>query len=95
MSPKSERGARLRVDVVIVPPCKPGIAFAHAADGRCLSFTGEREAMLRLCAEHRAHNLGQGPPVFVNPADWKDVAPLDDCADCWIHQFVPSEPSAA
>jgi hypothetical protein len=86
---------RLRVDGVVVPPLQAGVAFAHARDGRCVTFTGPRDAMVRLCQAHREHNLGLRPPVFVDSADWAGVAPVANSADCWIHEFVKSDPFAA
>lgn len=49
------------VDAVIVPPFKAGEAFGHTRDGRCVSFTGERERMVELCAQVLAHVNNGGP----------------------------------
>ena len=66
----------LIVHAVIVPPMKCGLAFAHAPDGRCITFTGERTALVALCEAVKLHNMGERDRVCVRAADWQNVEPV-------------------
>ena len=85
--PDCGRGKVLRsnmeliVHAVIVPPMKCGLAFAHAPDGSCITFTGERAVMVALCEAVRLHNMEQRDQVCVRAADWQNVAavPQREC----------------
>ncbi len=87
-SDKNERSCLLRVDAVIVPVNRPGFAFAHGADGRCVRFTGSRDALIRLCEQVRASTEDGREHVYVDASKWDEVSQLSNEQDCWVHRFV-------
>jgi hypothetical protein len=76
---------QLTVHAVLVPPLKCGLAYAHTGDGRCVVFTGDREAMIELCREVKACNTGTRGPVLVEAEQWRDLQYVghDDCPAHW------------
>lgn len=76
---------QLTVHAVLVPPLKCGAAYAHNENGRCVAFTGERDAMISLCNEVKAYNTGMRGPVHVQASEWRELAfvPQDDCPTHW------------
>ena len=76
---------KLRVDAVVVPPLKCGIAYGHTDKGECATFTGERAAMLDLCSDVKAYSNGARGPVYVDAAHWRDVCFVgaDECPAHW------------
>lgn len=75
----------LTVHAVLVPPLKCGAAYAHTADGRCVTFTGERNAMIELCNEVKAFNRGNRGPVRVDASEWHglEYVQADACPAHW------------
>lgn len=75
----------LVVHAVLVPPLKTGLAYAHTGNGRCVTFTGEREAMVALCNEVKAFNYAARGPVTVHAAEWRELSFVqrDDCPAHW------------
>lgn len=76
---------QLTVHAVLVPPLKCGLAYAHAGDGRCVTFTGDRDAMIALCNEVKAFNRGMRGPVHVDAAQWRELEYVreHDCPAHW------------
>ncbi len=76
---------QLIVHAVLVPPLKCGVAYAHTARGRCVTFTGDREAMIALCEEVKAHNRGLRGPVHTRAAQWRELSYVQqhDCPAHW------------
>ena len=75
---------QLTVHAVLVPPLKCGLAYAHTANGRCVTFSGDREAMIALCNEVKAFNRGTRGPVSVHAAQWRELAYVTE-HDCPAH----------
>lgn len=76
---------QLTVHAVLVPPLKTGVAYAHNSDGRCVTFTGDRDAMVALCNEVKAHNCGTRGPVLVHAGQWREISYVerDECPAHW------------
>lgn len=76
---------QLTVHAVLVPPLKCGVAYAHTGKGQCVTFSGDREAMIELCNEVKAYNQGTRGPVLVHARQWRDLSFLQrhDCPAHW------------
>ena len=72
------------VHAVVVPPMQRGKAYAHAANGECIVFTGEREKMIALCNEVRLYNYGTRSDVLVETDDWQGATRIDS-SQCFVH----------
>ena len=75
----------LEVHAVVVPPLKCGVAYAHTGNGRCVTFTGDREAMIALCNEVKSCNRGSRGPVRVQAGQWRELSFVEphDCPAHW------------
>jgi hypothetical protein len=61
-----------------------GKAYAHAPNGECIVFTGDREKMIALCNEVRSYNHGMRSDVLVETDDWYGVACVAR-SECFAH----------
>jgi len=52
--------SKITVDAVIVPPFKCGEGYGHTRDGRCVAFSGPRDAMIALCRRVLDCHYGNG-----------------------------------
>jgi hypothetical protein len=52
--------SKITVDGVIVPPFKCGEGYGHTRDGRCVAFSGPRDAMIALCRRVMDCDYGNG-----------------------------------
>ena len=71
------QGEMLTVCAVLVQVQTAGNAYAHTAEGACMTFTGERAAMIALFHRLRAYLKGEAAPLIVDAADWWDVHPIE------------------
>jgi len=57
--------SKITVDAVIVPPFKCGEGYGHTRDGRCVAFSGPRDAMIALCRRvmDAQHGGGEAPAI--------------------------------
>lgn len=76
---------QLTVHAVLVPPFKCGLAYAHTASGRCVTFSGDREDMIDLCNEVKAYNCGLRGAVHVHGSQWRELQYVQrhDCPAHW------------
>lgn len=72
------------VHAVVVPPMQSGTAYAHARNGKCIAFTGDRAKMIALCDEVRLYNNGARTPVLVETTDWEGVVCVAG-SECLAH----------
>jgi hypothetical protein len=75
----------LTVYAVLVPPFQCGVAYGHTTGGECVRFSGDRDEMIALCNEVKAHTQGMRAPVQVHTARWREVAVVQqhDCPAHW------------
>lgn len=85
----------LRVDAVVVPTHEPGFAFAHTSSGRCVRFTGPRDAMLALYERVKAHSENGCDEVIVDPQEFEAVTTIESEDECWVHPFLTGRRPAA
>lgn len=74
------------VCAVLVNVEKPGWAYGHLPNGRCVRFTGAREDLITLFHRLRAYLKGEGPAVAVRAGDWPQIEKIDR-ADCPNHML--------
>jgi hypothetical protein len=72
------------VYAVVVPPMQRGTAYAHAKNGKCVRFTGDRAKVIALCDQVRLYNEGVRSRVLVETNYWDEVASVDK-SNCFAH----------